>query len=225
MLKLKAQLAKIRPKDCLVIFDFDNTITQFDTLDDIIERFSINRNWVEVERAWKQGKMGSRQCLETQLGEVRINKKDLLKYLSTIKLDKDFKRLINLLRRKGIKFIILSDNFSYIINKILNNNGVKGIKIYANRLRFKKNRLLLSFPHQNISCLRCGHCKKRSLLKNNFRDKIIYIGDGLSDVCPARQSDIVFAKESLLRQLRKTRKQCLPISNLGQVCNYLKGTR
>ncbi len=225
MPKLKAKSLKIKPKGCLVIFDFDNTITKFDTLDDIIERFSINKDWVLVEKAWKQGKIGSRECLEIQLGKVKITRENLIRYLSAIKLDKDFKKLINLLKKKGIKFIILSDNFSFIINKILRNNGVRGLKIYANKLKFNKDRLLLSFPHENASCLRCGHCKKSNLPKNNFRDKIIYIGDGLSDVCPVKQSDMVFAKGSLLKHLKKIKKGCIPINNLGKVYRYFKELR
>lgn len=220
--KPKTKSQAIAVADYSVFFDFDNTITLIDTLDDIIERFSINKDWVEFERSWKEGKIGSKECLEGQLNCVRIVKKDFMRYLSKIKLDPHFKPLLLFLRNKGIKPVILSDNFSFIIKSILRNHRVKGLKVYSNRIKFAKGRFRLFFPHVNLSCFRCGHCKKNNLLKTKFRDKIIYIGDGLSDVCPAGEADIVFAKGSLLKQLRIKKKHCIAFKNLGEVYRRLK---
>jgi len=206
----------------LVYFDFDNTITTLDTLDDIIERFAINNDWIEIEQAWKKGKIGSRECLKGQLGLVRITKPRLAKYLSKIKIDPHFKKILLLLKRKKIKPVILSDNFSYIINFVLHRHGIIGMKVYSNRLKFAKDRLRLAFPHANPACFHCGHCKKSNLKKNNFRDKIIYIGDGLSDVCPAEFSDIVYAKGSLLRHFKKKNKSHIAFKDLGDVYLSLK---
>jgi len=205
-----------------VFFDFDNTITCVDTLDDIIERFSVNQDWVKLEQDWKAGKIGSRECLKGQLNCVRITRSNLLRYLAKIKLDPNFKPLLLYLKKQGIKPVILSDNFSPLIRFILSSHGIKGMKIYANEIRFAGEKLKLSFPHQNVSCFRCGHCKKNNLLKIGFRDKIIYIGDGLSDVCPACEADIVFAKASLAKQLKERKKRCIVFKNLGEVLGRLK---
>lgn len=213
-------------KNCVVYFDFDNTITPFDILDDIISRFSIDKNWVAFEKSWKNSEIGSGQCLKGQLKSVRINKKDLLRYLAKIKIDHHFHELFDMLKREGIEPVILSDSFTSFIKPVLDNNGVKNVKIYANALRFSGRRLIPSFPYKNKSCLRCAHCKKKNLLKKEIRDKlIIYIGDGLSDVCPAECSDMVFAKStgSLLEHFRKTKKLCLAFDNLKDICDYFRG--
>ena len=34
--------------NCRVFFDFDNTLTQGDVLDDIIKRFSVNEEWLDL---------------------------------------------------------------------------------------------------------------------------------------------------------------------------------
>lgn len=213
-----------RLSECMVFFDFDNTITPFDVLDDIIERFSVNTGWVAFEKAWKRREIGSRICLVGQLGSVRITKKNLLQYLSRIKVEPHFHKLFALLRKEAIRPVILSDSFNFIIKSILRNNGIKGVRVYANRLRFRKDRLLASFPYKNKRCLRCAHCKKKNLLKKGIRGKIIiYIGDGLSDICPAECSDIVFAKGSLLKHFRKTGRLCLAYNNLEDIHNYFRG--
>ncbi len=213
-----------RLSDCMVFFDFDNTITFFDVLDDIIKRFSINKDWIRFEKAWKKGKIGSKACLEGQLRSVRITKKDLSQYLTQIIVDPHFHKFFAILKREGIRPVILSDNFSFIIESILQNNGLKGIKVYANDLKFNKDRLIPSFPYTNRNCLRCAHCKKKNLFKKGIRDKIIlYIGDGFSDICPAECSHLVFAKGNLLKYLRKTRRLCMAFNNLEDIENYFRG--
>ena len=106
-------------KDCLVFFDFDNTITPFDVLDDIIKHFSVNKDWQALESSWQKGKISSRECLEGQLRSVRISRSNLLRYLSRIKVDPHVRKLFNLLIREGIRPVVLSDSFTFIIKTIL----------------------------------------------------------------------------------------------------------
>ena len=209
--------------ECKVFFDFDNTITFFDVLDDIIERFSVNRDWVAIEKDWKKGEINSRHCLEAQLKSVRVTKKDLLLYLSLVKIDPRFHKFIAILKKEGMKPVILSDNFTFIINYILKNNGISGVKVYANRLRFSGDRLIPSFPNTNKQCGLCAHCKRRTL-KKDIRDKVvIYIGDGRSDICPAEYADLVFAKGTLLSHFRRTKRLCIGFYNIDDIYGYLKG--
>ncbi|MDD5044766.1 MAG: MtnX-like HAD-IB family phosphatase [Candidatus Omnitrophica bacterium] len=209
--------------DCAVFFDFDNTITSFDVLDDLIEKFSINKDWVKLEERWKQGKIGSLECLSGQLKGIRITKPALARYLSKVTLTPGFPRLISLLKREGIKTAILSDDFSFVINSVLRKNRISGIKIYANRLKFAKDRLTPSFPHTYKRCAHCAHCKRKNLLKHNLRDKIIiYIGDGASDICPAEEADIVFAKGKLLEHFRRKKLLCAAFKDFRDIYDSLR---
>ena len=218
----KIRLASL--SDCLVFFDFDNTITPFDVLDDIVKRFSIDKKWMTFEDAWRQGRIGSRACLKGQLESVRVSKGSLQRYLSRIKIDPHFPAIFSMLKREGIKPVVLSDSFTPIIEHILRNNGIRGVSIYANNLRFLNYKLIPSFPYQNKHCRRCAHCKKKNLLKKGIRDKIIlYVGDGLSDVCPAECSDVVFAKGSLLKHFRDKKRLCVAFKSLDDIYNYFKG--
>jgi 2,3-diketo-5-methylthio-1-phosphopentane phosphatase len=213
-----------RLSQCVVFFDFDNTITAFDLLDDIIERFSVGTEWIKLENAWRTGRISSRQCLEGQLRSIRVSKKDLLQYLSQIRIDPHFYRLFAMLKREGMKPVIVSDSFAFIIETILKNNGIKDIKVYANNLKFHNGRLMPSFPYRNKRCLLCANCKKKNLQRKDIRNKIIiYIGDGLSDICPAGHSDLVFAKGELLNHFRKTKRLCLAYNSLEDITNYFRG--
>lgn len=206
----------------VVVFDFDNTITAFDVLDDMILRFSINEAWKALEEKWKRGKIGSKVCLKGQMAGIRITKQSLDRYLKKIKIDPYFKKLIKLLKANKIRMMILSDDFDYILNSILKNHGISGIKIYSNSLKIENDKLLTSFPLTDKACGTCGHCKTGSILSNIDRTKsvIYYIGDGASDICPAKHAEIVFAKGHLAEHLGKIGIRHIPIKNLKQVYGY-----
>jgi len=206
-----------------VFFDFDNTITTIDVIDDMLERFSKDDHWVGLEERWRNGEIGSKECLKGQMAGVRIRKKALDAYLKTVGIDPYFKRLIKLLRLKNIGVIILSDDFDYIIGAILRNHGVRGLKVCSNTLRIAGNRLKARFTLTNRACNKCGHCKKASLLANVGKDMTsVYIGDGLSDADAASHADIVFAKKVLHRQLEERSKKSVHFERLSEVYRYFK---
>lgn len=204
----------------MVFIDFDNTITTIDVLDDILERFSIDDHWRTLEEKWQAGKMSTKECLEGQLRSVRITRKDMEQYLSTISIDPFFQRLLGFLRQRKVPVVIVSDNFSFMVTRILRNHRISGVRVYSNGIRLHKDQLIPSFPYQDASCPRCAHCKRRHLLKHGDKT-LVYIGDGLSDVCAAEEADWVFAKGRLLDDLRRNRKPCIPFENLGGVYRYL----
>lgn len=206
-----------------VFLDFDNTITQYDVLDDIIERFSPNNKWVSLEKKWKEGRIGSKECLKGQVEALRVGRKTLEEYLRTVKVDPYFKKLKDYLGARNIKIVVLSDNFDYILNRILKNNDIRGLRVFSNKLRIRENRFRTSFPLTNGDCGKCGHCKKSSFLaKAGKGTRTVYVGDGLSDVDPAKHADIVFAKGALKEHFRENGLKHIPFRDLKTVYNYFK---
>ena len=209
--------------NCRVFLDFDNTMTTSDVLDDVIRRFSINEQWMVLQKAWEEDQIGTKECLEGQLRNVRITKSALYKFLKKVELDPHFHQLLALLVREGIKPVILSDNFTYVVELILEYHGIKDLKVYGNNLRFYRDHIIPSFPYDNPFCLTCAHCKKIHLTKDKTENKVIvYVGDGRSDFCPARVSDIVFAKDKLLHFMTKEELPCISYKDLGDVHHYFQ---
>lgn len=207
----------------VIFLDFDNTITNRDTLDDMLVRFSKDDKWMELEKMWKNGEIGSRQCLRGQVDGIRITKFALDRYLTKIKIDPYFKKLISLFSAASIKSIIVSDNFDYILNRVLENNDIRGLKVYSNSVRILGDRLIPSFPYTNGECGDCAHCKKTSLEANLSRgEKAVYIGDGKSDVCASESADMVFAKDYLKKHFKDKGLSHIPIKNLKDVYDYFE---
>ena len=79
------------------------------------------------------------------------------------------------------------------------------------------------FPHEHSTCKTCGNCKKKHLPGEDREEKtVIYVGDGLSDLCPAKYSDIVFAKGNLQKYLTREGKEFFPFETLKDVYTHLK---
>jgi len=220
---MKKTIPPIKPERYRVFFDFDNTITRKDIFDDMLVCFSKNQRWKKLERDWREGKIGSRACLSGQIKGIRINKDRLDSYLSDVKPDPYFKKLIHFFNLKKIKVTVLSDNFDYILKKVLDGNCNGRLKVYSNRLRLSRDRLIPAFPFADTRCRICAHCKKKNLLANaGMNSIIVYIGDGRSDICPAKYAHIVFAKEELLEFCRKEKLKHIPYKGLKQVYAYFK---
>lgn len=214
---------KKKSKALKVFFDFDNTITTFDTIDDMIVRFSVNDKWKKLEYDWTNGKIGSRKCLDGQIRNVRITKPALNRYLRQVRIDPYFKRILALLKSNKVQVIILSDNFDYILKRVLKNNNISGLSVFCNKLIFKSDRLIPVFRFTDKKCNICAHCKKNNLIANAGKGYFtVYVGDGLSDVCPSKNTDLIFAKESLMRRLRDSGIKHVAYESLKDVYNYIK---
>ena len=216
-------LVKFNPKKCIVIFDFDNTIATCDVFDNMLLLFSRDDRWVELEKRWKSGRIGSKTCLEGQLRGMDLTKKSLHAYLPKIKLDPYFKTIYKYLPSKKVNALILSDNFDYIINHILKINKIKGLKVLANKLKFIGNRVVTDYPFKDKDCQICAHCKTKNLLARSPKDAlIIYVGDGSGDICPAKHAHVVFAKDSLLRYFKEQKLDFMAFHKLKEVFTDLK---
>jgi len=206
-----------------VFIDFDNTITCGDVLDGIIEKFAVNVRWRVLEEDWAAGRIGARACLEGQLGVLRASWPALTRHLDGIRLDPGFAALRDLLQRERIELTVVSDNFDLFVGHILRQQGLGDVAYRANHLEIAADRLLPSFPYANPDCPDCAHCKKTHFLPpHHDARQVIFIGDGRSDICPARHADIVFAKTGLLSYLQGAKIPCLAYDDLTGVVDTLK---
>ena len=222
--RIAAVVPSLRLLACEVFFDFDNTISTSDIIDDILRRFSVDREWLAFEQQWLAGQIGSKQCLTAQLRSVRITQDKLARFLATVHVEPHFSPLVAWLEAQGIQPVILSDSFSFIIQEILKQaqNGARRLPVHSNAMTFEGDRLIPSFPHVD-GCARCANCKARYILDAQRRGRdVIYVGDGLSDVCAAKHADLVFAKATLLDYCRQAGLPCVPYTDLGDVHAHLK---
>ena len=204
-----------------LFLDFDNTVTIGDVLDAVIERFSVTERWRSWEAAWKRGDLSTSECLSLQIGDLRVDADELIRFVSDTPIDACLPDIVDLCRAKGIPLFVVSDNFSVIVRAILKRSSLGGVTFFANELLFDGNKPTARFPHANPRCRRCAHCKAVHFTRFASHRKI-YVGDGLSDLCPAEAADLVFAKDALANHLATAGIPFMPFANLGDVLRYLE---
>src|SRR5919199_417425 len=102
----------------ILFMDFDGTITRRDVIDVILEKYADER-WLEIEKQWRAGRIGSRDCLRAQVALVRATQRELDSLIDSIQVDEGFALLLEVCARHEIATHILSDGFDYCIRRIL----------------------------------------------------------------------------------------------------------
>lgn len=209
-------------EDLIIVCDFDGTISEFDSLYYFFKD-NANSNWLEIERMWREGKIGSKECLKRQFELVEgLNEELIENYLKNMKLDPYFKEFNSLRIKKGINLVIVSDGADYFINKILAQHNIIDIKVISNHLEFIGNKFNLLFPNQNDNCInKSGTCKCSVVkkLREQYK-KIVYIGDGHSDFCVCDKADILYAKGSLLEHCKKNNIEHIEYKNFKDIIEH-----
>ena len=205
----------------VLFFDFDNTLTDGDILDQVIERFSPNEKWRDWEFSWESGHLPARDCLRLQIENLRVTREELLAYLSQVRVDPVFSAILNWAKARGVDVNIVSDSFLPLIHHILRTNGIDVVPVFANDLGFSGDRLIPAFPFYDPACARSANAKARHL--TSYRNhNVVFAGDGHSDLDAARAADVVFAKSTLARELDAISVAFHPFDNLEPVLKYLQ---
>jgi 2,3-diketo-5-methylthio-1-phosphopentane phosphatase len=185
-----------------LFFDFDNTLTRGDVLDALIERYSPNEAWRDWEAAWQQGRLAARECLRLQIENMRVSRERLLEDAARVRIDPLFAEIIDWARLRDVPVAIVSDSFVPLICEILAVNGIEGLPVFANHLEFGRGgRLIPSFPHYDAACTCSANAKARHLAPYRGSHRIVFAGDGRSDLDAALSADVVFAKSTLANEL------------------------
>ena len=206
-----------------LFFDFDNTLTAGDVLDGIIETFSPNEKWRDWEEQWAEDRLSARDCLRLQVENLRVTREDLFDYLSQVKIDPVFPEILRWARQRAVDVTIVSDSFVPLILRMLARNRIEGVPVFANHLEFAGDRLLPSFPYYDPAFPLYANAKARHLEPRRDR-RLIYAGDGRSDLDAALVADVVFAKDSLARELEARAVSYLRFETLEPVLAHLQNS-
>lgn len=187
--------------------DFDGTIATCDVTDSILDRFALPE-WQAIERDWKEGRIGSRECMARQVDLVRVVPAELDAHLDTIEIDPGFPAFAAACRLRGVPLTVVSDGIDYAIRRVLARSGLDDLPVVANHLEFLPGgRCRLTSPHARNTCQAAsGTCKCATLegmAPAAARPLSLLIGDGASDFCGAGSADLVFAKDKLLAHARR----------------------
>ena len=211
-----------------VIFsDFDGTISTRDVGYHLFHHFSNGKN-DELIPDWKSGQMSSRECLTREAEMISATSEQLESYLRQHEIDPTFGPFVQSCRANEVDLTILSDGLDYYIEKLLAAQGLGELPWKANHANITGDKMTIDFPYDNGPCRRCGNCKGQRI-RDYRRDvsgemKVIFIGDGYSDVCATKEADVIFAKKDLEQFCQKNNIDYVGFSDFSDVTRHLKQT-
>jgi len=211
------------PGRVLVITDFDGTLCTVDMGNRILNHFTRD-GWQGIDDAYLRGDIGSKTAYTQIAPFLKGTPEEMADYARRNGgIDPYFGEFLRFAGDCGIDVQIVSDGLDLYIEAILTEGGFSDIPYISNSLLFANGVFSLAFPAWNGFCGRCGTCK-RSIVEDRRKiyDRIIYIGDGHSDVCPSGHADLVFAKGFLYRKCRENDTACIPFDHFGNVLAHLK---
>jgi 2,3-diketo-5-methylthio-1-phosphopentane phosphatase len=194
----------------VVVSDFDGTISIKDVGYKFFEEF-VGGEWEEIDKDYKEGKIGSKEAYLRIMELFKGSKEEIMEFINrNSSIDPYFKDFYKYCEDNNIDLKIVSDGFELYIDIALKKEGIYGIDIYSNRLIFnEKGKITVEFPYSYSECSDCGNCKL--LIVNRLRkyySKVIYIGDGISDVCAIKGADYIYSKRYLYNYCIKEKIAC-----------------
>jgi 2-hydroxy-3-keto-5-methylthiopentenyl-1-phosphate phosphatase len=202
--------------------DFDGTVTFDDTTDTLLERLA-DPTWLDAEKEWLAGRIGSRECLKRQVALLRATPKQIDAVLADIAIDPDFADFIAAADGIGATLEIVSDGFDRCILPLLARTEFRA-RVTCNRLHpVGADRWEIEFPAASPLCLSgSGVCKCEAARTDRL---LVLIGDGRSDFCLASRADFVLAKGSLARHCEERNYSFKTIAGFADVLEWLEPFR
>lgn len=213
----------------MLFLDFDGTMSRVDVVDVLLERFALPA-WTALESDWREGRIGSRECLAGQIDCMRAGTEAVDTAIAGIGLDVGLVPLLDAAARHRMPVYVLSDGFDYCIDRLLATLPPRvgqplRASVRASRLEPAPNGLWrAAFPFYADPCAHgCATCKPRLMEELSGAGQTrIFVGDGLSDRHAARAADVVFAKASLAAFCEREAIPFVPYGGLADVAERIE---
>jgi len=202
----------------LVQCDFDNTVAVDDISFMILDVFG-DKNWRDVLREYREGRITVGAFNRRTFSTVKADEPTLLNYVltSNVVLRPGFKDLVNYCAKKGYEFVIVSNGLDFYIKAILKNISVNKVKVFAAKTLFNPNGLDVRYIGPDGSHLDSGFKESYTDLFLSQGYRVVYVGDGASDVAPAQKVRHIFARDELLRRCKEKGWTCIPFVDFTDV--------
>jgi len=142
--------------------------------------------------------------IEKIFSTVEASRQGMEAFLRTVNIDPGFKPLLGYCREKNYPFAIVSDGLRWYIDYVLNTHGIERTNVYAGDIFFEEEGFRFEYPWFDPA-FPLRSTAKPVIVKEYQRrgHRVIFVGDGLSDVEAAEIADVVYAKDVLLEISRE----------------------
>jgi 2-hydroxy-3-keto-5-methylthiopentenyl-1-phosphate phosphatase len=206
----------------LIQCDFDGTVTEEDVSNMLLDEFA-NGDWRALDKQYTEGKLTVGQFNEQIFRMITVSEATMLDYIKLrVRIRKGFRNFTELCIEKGYRLVIVSNGLEFYIEKILKDNGMPDIEFHAAKTEFHPRGLKVKFIGVNGEVV---DDEFKAKYVEWFLDKgyeVVYIGDGNSDLSPARRCQYVFAIDNLSKNCQRTGVKYTPFKDFTDITKIMK---
>jgi 2-hydroxy-3-keto-5-methylthiopentenyl-1-phosphate phosphatase len=206
----------------LIQCDFDGTITERDTSFFLLDTFAQG-DWRQLLQEYKEHKISVGQFNTQAFAMVKTDKEILLRTVSgKVKMRTGFHELVAYCAQRGFRLVIVSNGLDFYIKAILEEIGMGHLEVYAAQTQFHTEGMKVQYigpdGKQLNDSLKEAYIKL--FLEQGYR--VIYVGNGDSDIYPAKYAQEIFARGELLTHCRENKLAYKPFNTLTDVVRKLE---
>ena len=205
-----------------VCCDFDGTVCIPDSCDFLLEKYAP-REWKELDDAVWRGELTEREAFQRQIGLLRVTWEEArAALLKGVRIREGFPEFVRLCRLHSIPLTILSSGLRELIDVLLQSVGVSGVPVLAHHAEIKGDLWHLRLIEIPRLAEHCSHCKCVTVLAQKQAGRVIYIGDGYTDLCPVQHADVVFATGRLAEECAARGRLFMPFHTFFDIEHELE---
>jgi 2-hydroxy-3-keto-5-methylthiopentenyl-1-phosphate phosphatase len=212
----------VKKTKTLVQSDFDGTITEEDVSFLILDAFA-DGDWRKLLEEYKVGKITVGSFNKSAFDMVKEDKETLQEFVKKkVRIREGLPELLKFCRSNNLRFVVVSNGLEFYINTIFTDLGFNDIEIYAAQAAFGPGGIQAGYFGPDGIELQNDFKKTyiRRFQQDNYR--VLYIGNGASDVPSARLADHIFATDTMLAACRRMNLDCTPFTSLNDIVGGMK---
>jgi len=187
-----------------ILVDFDDTAAQQNVAETLLRTFG-GSNWEGYREDFRNGTMNLRYYQEKAFNEIDVTLEEMGEAIGGLAwLRPGFVDFNSYCNANGIRMSFVTNGLGFYVDALVHKAGLRNIPSYAVNVGGKPGNLDYSYPYATTDCWEWGNCKCKVL--EEHRDdgsKIVFVGDGRSDLCASQNADFVFARSTLLEHCKK----------------------
>jgi 2-hydroxy-3-keto-5-methylthiopentenyl-1-phosphate phosphatase len=209
----------------LVLLDYDGTVTAHECNDLVLQNLTGDA-WREPEAALHQGLIGHAECFSRQVALVNVPREQYIGQLvRAAELAPGFGAFLRTLHASGARTAVVSAGFREAIEAVWRRNSLPEVRLFASELAGERQPYRLVLDPALGDCPVCGPGACKGALARALRqpgDVLAVFGDAHSDLCMAREADVIFAR-GILADL--CQRENLPFRSLSDYRDALAELR
>jgi 2-hydroxy-3-keto-5-methylthiopentenyl-1-phosphate phosphatase len=187
-----------------LLVDFDDTAAEQNVAETLLKEFGGD-GWQGFRESFRNGTMNLRHYQEKAFNQVDATLEEMGTTIAKLAwLRPGLKELNTYCVSNEIQLSIVTNGLEFYVDALLREAQLRSIPSYSIGVTGQPGNLQYSYPYATEACWEWGNCKCKVLNEHRNGDtRIVYAGDGRSDLCAAQQADFVFARSTLLDHCRQ----------------------